>query len=185
MKRSFAAILLFGSLAHAEGPLFQHKESVIQQEYENVYQSIRQALSNKGTATNDNALSGDRGQYISSVTATATNFPATTVFGDILSMPLTPGDWDITAVLAFEPNGSTSTNFTIGISSFSGTSSTGLSNGINRLTRTLGSSGTDNTTVPNIRFSVFSSTTVYLKYVATYSAGQPQAIGSLIARRPR
>lgn len=145
--------------------------------------SFLQTSKNLGATDGSNAAQGYVGEYISSATASATNFPATTVFGDIVTISLTPGDWYVTGTLAFQPNAATATNFTLGISSYSDNNSTGMTIGTNRFTNSLVTSLAANTTIPNVRFVVATSTTVYLKYAATFSAGTPQASANLIAVR--
>ena len=49
-----------------------------------------------GTTTNDSAQTGKVGEYISA-TASAVNAPASATWGDLASISLTAGDWDVSA----------------------------------------------------------------------------------------
>lgn len=142
----------------------------------------------KGTATNDAATAGYIGEYIESVVG-ATNASGTGVWGDLTSISLTAGDWDITGIFYWHSNGATWTYVQSGISTTSGDSSTGLVAGSNYLVGRWASSSTTPLVVPvaipNYRISLAASTTVYLKYNSIYSAGTPQALGRLSARRVR
>jgi len=140
----------------------------------------------QGTATNDNAAAGYLGEYKESVISSATNFPTSTEFGDLTSLSLTAGDWDVTGMVWNLQNGSTCTECMMGISATSGNATTGLVNGSNWMVAP-GPDGDNSTssTVSSYRVSLSGTTTYYLKYQATYSAGQPQAYGRLSARRVR
>lgn len=143
-----------------------------------------QGLITPGTITNDSAAAGDVGEYIPSVVGT-TNFPATTVFGDLTSIALTPGDWDVTAIMAVD-NLASVTNVVMGISPNSGNSTTGLVLGSNRVAILPPTSGSSTSgSIPNYRVSIASGATYYLKYSASYSGSIPTAEGRLSARRVR
>lgn len=144
-----------------------------------------------GTQTNDSAATGRIGEYKESVVG-LTNLPATTVVGDLTSLSLTAGDWDVTANVFFISNGATYTaiDLEIAITSTTGNSTTGIVNGSNQAEFNPGAAFTIFTSVslcvPSFRVSLASTTTYYLKvYAGAYSAGTPQAAGRLSARRPR
>lgn len=140
----------------------------------------------KGTTTNDNAAAGNIGEYIESVVA-ATNFPTTGTWGDLTSISLTAGDWDVTAAYNATANGATVTNSEIGISTTTGNSTTGLVQGSNRFAGPipLASVRLAGVCVPSYRMSLSSTNTVYLKYEADFTVATPQAAGRLSARRVR
>lgn len=142
-----------------------------------------------GTTTNDSPSAGYVGEYISSTTANFTSVPGTGNFGDLVSMSLTPGDWSVTASVDFDANSSTWSAYQIGISPTSGNSTSGLTRGLNRNVIAFGSTATQVTlgslTVANFQVKLSATTTYYLKYSATYTAGTPLATGSLRARRAR
>jgi hypothetical protein len=139
----------------------------------------------QGTTTNNSAAAGYVGEYVSSA-VTATNYGATGVWGDLTSISLTAGDWDVTAVAFINVNGATMTYADTGISVTSGNSSTGLVFGDNYLEINAVPTFNTGISIPAYRISIASTTTVYLKYRAGYSAGgPPTAAGRLSARRVR
>lgn len=137
-----------------------------------------------GTNTNDSAAAGFVGEEVRAAVS-STSFPATTVFGDLASISLTAGDWDVSVNLLGLPNGATWTQFETGISITSGNSSTGLVGGDNDSVGIPGATVNQSICVPTYRMSFSTTTTVYLKYMATYSAGTPKAFGRISARRMR
>lgn len=139
-----------------------------------------------GTATNDNAAAGKVGEAVRSNISTLTNFPTTNTLGDLTSISLTAGDWDVDVVLQAFLNGATMSSFYAGVSTTSGNSGTGLVDGDNRIQQSPPSDVTDTSVViPSYRFSLSATTTIYLKYLAQYTAGTPQARGRISARRVR
>lgn len=148
------------------------------------------AVELQGSTTNNSAASGKVGEYIESLVA-GTNAGATDQFYDITSISLTAGDWDVTGVAQFSRNGATYTDLDLrlGISTTSGNSGTGLTNGQNairwRPTLDTGWSVLCFAT-PSYRLSLSSTTTVYLKgYPGSYSAATPLNNARLSARRVR
>jgi hypothetical protein len=149
-----------------------------------------QLISNniKGTTTNDNATAGNIGEYVSATTGFATNFPATNVFGDGTSMSLTAGDWNVDAVLFVNNQGVTTTDIEFGISQTTGNSTTGLVVGDNYVALALGVGTSLQHAAGNIsgyRQSLASTTTIYLKVMATYTGTTPTYGCRLSARRMR
>ena len=141
-----------------------------------------------GTTTNDSAASGNVGEYVSS-DMSAVSYPTSTQWGDLTSISLTAGDWDVHLHGEFENNSATTSFADVGLSTTSGNSSTGLTLGITYLE--LGT-----TVVPTganvepfggllIRFSLSGSSTIYVKARASYSAGPPLYMGRVSARRIR
>ena len=141
-----------------------------------------------GTNTNDSAAAGYIGETASSVVG-FTNFPATTVFGDLTSISLTAGDWDVTALAQIYANSAAVTEWQIGITASSGTSTSGLVDGSNYLDvippTALSGGNKDQGAIPTFRVSLSGTTTYYFKYAATYTVATPQAAGRLSARRVR
>lgn len=140
----------------------------------------------KGTTTNDSASAGGVGELISSVVSSATNFPGSGSYGDLTSISLTAGDWDVSVLIVAQANGATVTSFDAGISSTSGNSSTGLVTGDNSA-ETSGPNAASFTTltIPPYRVSLSATTTYYLKYTAAFSVATPRAVGRISARRIR
>lgn len=148
-------------------------------------------VSIQGTTTNDNASTGNVGEYLESLVTTATNTGASGVISDATSLSLTAGDWDISALVEFKRNGATftSTDLEIGITTTAGNSATGLVNGSNYVYAIQAVPTTFTALpmhVPVYRVSIASTTTFYLKmFVDVYTAGTPQYHCRLSARRVR
>jgi hypothetical protein len=139
-----------------------------------------------GTITNDNAAAGNVGETMRSYAA-AINLVTSDAYVDVASISLTAGDWDITAVVAMYGNGATTFTATrYGISSTSGNSATGLSEGDNQGISPVTSNTADHTfTIPNYRVSLSGTTTYYLKLRGTFTGTVPQSAGRISARRVR
>ncbi len=135
-----------------------------------------------GTA---NAAAGNVGEYLEAIVSAGTNYPASTVWGDLTSLTLTAGDWDVTLKVQSTATSLTTTIYA-GISTSSGATS-GLSNNpLNYAQDTLvGSIAQTHTQIVSVRVRVSASTTYYAKYNATYSSTAPTALGVLSARRVR
>lgn len=141
-----------------------------------------------GTTTNDSAATGNVGQYTESVISSPASAPTSTQWGDLTSISLTAGDWDVTAIATCILNGGTATvRPQVGISTTSGNSATGLIDGSNWVWAPASPASTANASaaVPSYRMSLSATTTVYLKVQFGYSAGTPQFQGRLSARRVR
>jgi hypothetical protein len=207
MRRSFFIVFLIPSLAAAGGPKYSFSDAKLNNEFDNVYHDIKNVANGTyksssmtlqgitassatithllGTTTNDNATAGTVGEYVSSV-AGYSNFPTSGQYGDLTSISLTAGDWDVTVVATLTENSSTISLIGIGVSAASGNDSTGLVRGNNYIecvrpynTNDVGCS------VPNVRVSISATTTYYFKYVSSYTSGPPQAKGRISARRVR
>lgn len=140
-----------------------------------------------GTATNDSAPTGRIGEYISA-TFTAQNFSATGVWDDAASISLTPGDWDISAILYAQKAASTVWSFIdLGISTVSGNSGSGLTLGDNWLEQNVSATNFNASalTIVSFRASLSATTTYYFKKQATWTTQVPNAYGRLVARRLR
>jgi hypothetical protein len=140
----------------------------------------------RGTVTSDNAVAGMVGEYVSAAQA-QTNTSTTNAWSDITSISLTPGDWDVSGTVEYNLNTGTSvTNPRIGISTTSGNSSTGLTQGSTYIEFQPPTAGSNSSmSIPAIRMSLSATTTVYLKGLVTFSGGQPRYSGAIHARRVR
>lgn len=110
------------------------------------------------TATNDTAVDS----------STAIGWPfSNDVFGDVCTISLTPGEWELSAMLTTNNSGGTvaTTSIELGISTTSGNSTAGLVPGSNfaRQTPTKASGDYLNLTIASHQVSVTSQTTYYLK----------------------
>ncbi len=86
----------------------------------------------QGTITNDSAPAGYVGEYVSSTTVNNQKFAGTDTYWDFVSIPLTPGDWDITIQCFYAAGSATVTEVTIGVGTVAGNSGTGLSDASNQ-----------------------------------------------------
>lgn len=135
-----------------------------------------------GTNINSNATAGYVGESVSSA-LDVSSVAASGVIGDATSIVLTAGDWDISILASFDSSGMTRGQ--IGISTHAGNSGTGLVTGDNFIDTSL-PNGTMNGagSIPSWRYTSSSSTTVYFKYVATYTV-TPDIRVRISARRVR
>ncbi|MBI5689243.1 MAG: hypothetical protein HZC55_04040 [Verrucomicrobia bacterium] len=137
-----------------------------------------------GTTSNDNAPTGWPGEYISSTLAFASRITLTTgTAANITSISLTAGDWDVDGVVSIGGTGATMSYIAGG----SSTTSAGLIE--HQFTQihlnTVSASVTSKTPIPMHRYSVSSTTTVYLVIECGFSAGTIEAYGRIRARRAR
>lgn len=141
-----------------------------------------------GTNTNDSAASGFIGEVISSSVANV-NAATSGTYGDLTSITLSAGDWDVYIIGGWNQSGSTWQATRFGISTTSGNSTTGLTFGQTEFNNSFASSATTPTLVSAnlgpVQFQLTGSTTVYFKYRSTYTGGPPTASGTIIARRRR
>jgi hypothetical protein len=141
-------------------------------------------LIGKGTATNDSANAGYIGERIVSAVG-AVAAAATGVYGNVTSISLTAGDWDVSGIVATQASTVVTRNV-MAISLFSGNTTTDHTNADNTgdyLLPTGGANGQGN--IPVWRVSISSTTTVYLKARLTYASGSPLLDGRISARRVR
>ena len=135
-----------------------------------------------GTTTNDNASSGYVGEFISSVisSGSAVTFPHTTIT-DLTSISLTAGDWDVWGNIQYLSLGTTPSQIFAWINNTSASvpdNSLFISNGISTET----SAGL---IPPTQRFSLSSTTTIYLTGEIANASGNGSACGGIYARRVR
>jgi len=125
--------------------------------------------------------------YASGVSAPGTS----NTYGDITSLGITPGEWDVSGAIDCNVGTATVTtahNMGGGISSTSGNSATGLFTGDNLLLQGFtGGAVQFSVSIPTFRVdATASSTTYYLKMFATYTlVGTMSFSGRLSARRVR
>ena len=140
-----------------------------------------------GTVTNDNANAGYVGEYVSAAVAAGAAVALTTnVTANVTSISLTAGDWDVTGLVQYTPGATTSV--------------TQLTQGSSSTSATVGAQGTFSKFVtaanvltavdpawnlPVTRFSLATTTTVYLVAAATFTVSTLAAYGVIRARRVR
>jgi hypothetical protein len=141
-----------------------------------------------GTATNDSATAANVGEFIEATLSSGSATSVTTATAKtITSISLTAGDWDVDGVVVFIPTASTSITQYI----------TNISNTTNSLDGTPGrlvsimtgafvpGGSSFGSGVPQTRFSLAGTTTVYLVGYAVFTASTLTAYGTIRARRVR
>lgn len=143
-------------------------------------------LKGKGTISADDASTGYIGEYISSSQSTLTNVPGLTgVFGADLSVSLTAGDWDVSAVLQINANGATITRTVLVIGTTAG--GAGSLGGDNTVDLPIALNGVrlGGGCIPSYRVNISSTTVYYLSMRLDYSVATPQYQARISARRVR
>lgn len=140
----------------------------------------------QGTTTNDNAPAGDIGQWVQATAAGVTG-GATGVFTNCASISLTAGDWDVSGVLEFTDNNNPTFTSTLNLalSAFSGNTTTDHVESDN-LVESLVPNATitvQGLSIPSWRSSLSTTTTIYAKGQASYSAGGPPKMYCRISAR--
>lgn len=144
-----------------------------------------------GVTTNSSAAAGTVGQYVESVISSYTNITgATGVWGNLTTISLTAGDWDVTGILNWIANGATIVGaidaFEAAISVNSGATTTDHVQGSNQVALVVPTTTADRSQViSSYRISLSATTTIYLKLIASYSVATPQYKCRLSARRVR
>ena len=142
-----------------------------------------------GSTTNDSANSGSVGEYVSAAitSASPTSLSNNTVT-NLTSISLTAGDWDVWGNVGFLP--AATTNYTSLIGFISSTSASIIS-GEQRCTVSSGTSGVVtggnevSFCVPGRRFSLSTTTNIYLEVNPFFTVSTMTGYGSIYARRRR
>ena len=146
-----------------------------------------------GVTDGSNAAAGDIGEILEATVASGSAVPLTTATGkDVTTLALTPGDWDVSAVVDRALAGTTMTVASCGISltantlpSQPGGSGLGPDAAAYDLKSLTTVTGTLNQHVNPVRLSITANTTVHLVAEDTFSAGTVAAYGTIRARRVR
>ncbi len=149
-------------------------------------QSVVQTL--QGSRTNDNAGTGEIGEYISSSVVIGSAVSLTTdTTANVTSIVLTPGDWDVSGVIGFVPAATTSITHMSGGSSETSATMGGLGKEFATTSQAYvpGVTNEIEYAVPTTRFSVAASTTVYLTAHAIFTISTLGGYGIIGARRVR
>jgi hypothetical protein len=141
-----------------------------------------------GTTSGNDAAAGMVGEWVASESSSPVNFPASGNYGDLTSIVLTAGDWDVTIGTILNANGATVTDYTLGISTTSGNSPTGLNVPGGDYIEYGGT--ISSTRLPailaNKRITISTTMTLFFKYEATYTVATPKVDGyHMSARRVR
>jgi len=157
--------------------------AVVTQSAPGVVTSAGQLL---GTNTNDNATAGNVGEQLLTNSSVRTNFPGTGAYGDMGSLTLTAGDWDLSLVAGCNLNGAAMTYAIFGIGTESGTSAAGLVDGDNYFEGAPPTGTYDTTSViPSFRVRLAAGATYYAKVRGGYTSGTPRRTFRFSARRVR
>lgn len=138
----------------------------------------------KGIPNAGAATAGYVGETIESVVG-STSAPSSGAYGDLTSITLTAGDWDLGAMVVGELNGATLTSMQAGIGSTTGNNGSGLQYGDTTGDFLPTSANRAGVAIPPRVVKLSGTTTYYLKMLAVYSAGTPKFYGRLSARRMR
>lgn len=139
------------------------------------------SVSIRGTNTNDSATSGFVGERVTTGALTGTYGIGSTLYGDLGSISLTAGDWDISYQAIFA--GGTFTGFEILTTGTAGNSASGRNYGDNDMYSPV-VSNIGSTTISGLRVSLNATTTYYAKANVTYSVA-PSYFIRLSAKRVR
>ncbi len=144
-----------------------------------------------GTTTNDNAAAGNVGQFLSVSVGSGSPIAMTTAMPiDIGTLSLTAGDWDVSGVVCFAPGtGTTITTFLGWISSTSATLPGSPNSGAYYSLRGFTLTGAAGQNICNalgtIRFSLATTTSVFISSQASFSVSTLGTYGFMSARRVR
>ena len=109
---------------------------------------------------------------------------STTNYGDVTSIDLTPGTWDISGLLTLEANGATVTSANFGIGTATGNSAAGLLVGQNMTyIAPPSSSSIAGGAISPYTVVITTNTTYYLKLRVAYTVAVPVVYGRIAARR--
>lgn len=139
------------------------------------------------TQTNDNAPVGSEGEYVTATVAPGTVALTSVTAVNVTSITLTAGDWDVTGVINFTPTATTS----IAVLAGGPSSTTGALGAQDSFFQSSNATQVPGTTIviapptPVIRFSLASTTTIFLVTRATFSLSTLAAGGTIRARRAR
>jgi hypothetical protein len=150
----------------------------------------------KGTATNNNAGAGFVGEYVSSsILSNAAVSLATTTVKDVTSISLTAGDWDVWGCVALTGGSTTTLRVISGwlstaSATFPATSPESADNGFGLLYNGANDTifvnwGNPQVSLTPKRFSLASTTTIYMSTLAIFSVSTCSAFGFIGARRRR
>ena len=156
--------------------------------------NVAQRTRGNATTTNDSATAGQIGELkTTAVTSGAAVVETTASSIDVCTLTLTPGDWDVSAVVDRTLAGTTATIFGAGISLTANTmppeaggSGLGTDAEVSQ-SATFGVAITGNfaTAIPPVRLSIAADTVVHLVAADTFSAGTVSVFGTIRARRMR
>ena len=138
------------------------------------------------STTNDNAVAGTIGEYISATAAPGAVALTTGVSANVTSISLTAGDWDVTGLTNFTPGATTNiTQYGSGPSST--TAALGAQDTYAQIVTAAQVTGANiiDLPLPTVRFSLAGTTTIFLVARASFTVSTLTAGGTIRARRAR
>lgn len=143
-------------------------------------------LAIKGTQTNDSAVAGDVGEYLSSACTNA-GYPATAVTRDFAKITVTPGEWDLGMGAYLDASPGKTTDCVYGVSATQGNTFTDGVSGQNKFEFNIWNSSFAflPEIIPTFRVLTNATTDYYLKGSCTYSGSAPTITGYIRGRRMR
>ena len=147
------------------------------------------ATNSVGTATNNNAAAGSIGEYVESEILVGGSVVAltTATAANVTSISLTAGDWDVWGNVGFTLNAATTMTTIIAWVSLTSAALPANPNkgGQAYINTTFTTGGGQLLGIPGRRFSLASTTTIYLSTQASFAVNTCSAFGSICARRVR
>ncbi len=143
-----------------------------------------------GTTTNDNAAAGSVGEVITGQVLFASRASVTNnTYKDITSVSLTAGDWDVEGVVGIFGAATTVILLIGGWVNDTSATETDIAYELYNSYypgSALGAAGNPQCmTVPKRRFSLTTTTTIYLSTIVSFNTSTATAFGSIVARRVR
>lgn len=121
------------------------------------------------------------GSYVESVVS-GVIFPAAGTFGDLTSLPLGSGNWEVTYMVDVAGSAAAVSAWQMGVSTTAGNSSTGLVFGKNRM-QAMGPTSAFDSSLTVAGFNISGPATLFGKVVGAYTLNTPNASARLSARR--
>lgn len=139
-----------------------------------------------GTFTNNNVTAGGVGEYVTGTAAPGAVSLTTATSATVTSISLSAGDWDVDGVVNYTPGATTSITI-IGQGASSTAATLGAQDTYTReaYPATIPTAIVETKQIPTQRFSLASTTTIYLVAQATFTASTLTAGGTIRARRVR
>lgn len=139
-----------------------------------------------GRVDGSDACPGCIGAYISSTSIQNIGVGTSGQWKDAATLFVPAGDWDLTGLIDITRNGATVTATVMAITTTPGNSATGAVQGTTRLDFIPPSNQSESgATIANLRASLTSGTSYYLKIIALYTVATPLYNANLSGRRTR
>ena len=139
-----------------------------------------------GTTTNDNAAAGMIGEFITSTVTSSSPVSLTSGTGvNITSISLTAGDWDVFGIVGYIPAGGTSTGAVYQSSSITSATIGGEDTATYCSVNVGAGAQAGRWAIGTKRYSLASTTTLYLVAVPSFAGGTMTGFGTISGRRMR